>query len=178
MGDADEPVRIVPYDPVWPARFEEERRLIEATLGSWIRGGVHHVGSTAVPGLAAKPTIDIMVGVTDLEAARPCIDLLSKIDYCYWPYRPEIMHWFCKPSPSRRTYHLHMMEPSGPEWALRLAFRDFLRTNPETAAEYERVKRQLALAHEHDREAYTEGKGDFVRSVVTRALAARSAWAS
>jgi len=174
MSEANEPVRIVSYDPLWPARFEEERRLIEATLGPWITGGVHHVGSTAVPGLAAKPTIDILVGVTALEAARPCIELLSKIAYCYWPYRPEIMHWFCKPSADRRTYHLHMTEDAGSEWRARLAFRDFLRLHPETAAEYEQLKRRLALIYEHDREAYTDGKEALVRSVVMRALADRS----
>jgi GrpB-like predicted nucleotidyltransferase (UPF0157 family) len=124
--------------------------------------------------LAAKPTIDILVGVTDLERARPCIDLLSKIDYCYWPYRPEIMHWFCKPSPARRTYHLHMMAHTCSEWRAHLAFRDFLRRHPETAAEYEELKRRLSLRYEHDREGYTDGKGDFVRSVVTRARAPAS----
>jgi len=171
---AEEPVRIVEYDPSWPERFEAERRVIETTLRAWITGGVHHIGSTAVPGLAAKPTIDIMVGVTALEPARPCIDLLAKIGYLYWPYRPDVEHWFCKPSPARRTYHLHVMEHDGAEWRARLAFRDFLRTHPETAAEYEALKRGLARLHEHDREAYTDGKGGLIRSVLSRALAERT----
>ncbi len=171
MSEEDEPVRIVPYDPTWPSRFDDERRLIETALGDWISGGVHHVGSTAVPGLAAKPTIDIMIGVASLDASRPCIALLAPLDYLYWPYRPEVMHWFCKPSLARRTYHLHVMEHGGSEWRARLAFRDFLRGHPETAAEYEGLKRALAARYEHDREAYTDAKGEFVRSVVARALA-------
>ena len=103
---ADEPVRIVPYDPSWPERFDEERRLIVAALGVWVTGGVHQVGSTAVPGLAAKPIIDVMVGVDELAAAAACIDLLAPLGYHHWPYRPDVMHWFCKPSPRRRTHHL------------------------------------------------------------------------
>jgi GrpB-like predicted nucleotidyltransferase (UPF0157 family) len=170
-ADEDEPVRVVPYDPAWPARFEEERRVIEGALGHWITGGVHHVGSTAVPGLAAKPTIDIMVGVASLDTSRPCIALLAPLGYLYWPYRPEVMHWFCKPSASRRAYHLHVMEQGGGEWRRRIAFRDFLRTHPDTADEYATLKRQLAARYEHDREAYTDAKGEFVRSVVARALA-------
>lgn len=168
--EEDEPVRVVAYDPAWPDRFAGERRVLETTLGAWITGGVHHVGSTAVPGLAAKPTVDIMVGVESLEAARPCIALLASIGYRYWPYRPEVMHWFCKPSLSQRLYHLHVMEHGGTEWRRRFAFRDFLRDHPETAAEYAALKRALAARYEHDREAYTDAKGEFVHAVVARAL--------
>ena len=70
------------------------------------------MGSTAVPGLTAKPVIDILVGVADLESSRPCIELLSPLQYLYAPYLPDVMHWFCKPSPARRTQHLHLV-PSG-----------------------------------------------------------------
>ena len=161
-----EPVVIVEYDPAWPAGFEAEQQLLLATLGPDVAGGIHHVGSTAVHGLAAKPIIDIMVGVRDLETARPCIGLLAALDYHYAPYRPTIMHWFCKPSPNRRTHHLALIEYGSAEWNARLAFRDFLRTHPATAADYADLKRRLAETCRNDREGYTDGKSEFVRRVV------------
>jgi GrpB-like predicted nucleotidyltransferase (UPF0157 family) len=112
-GDAerwsDEPVSVVPYDPSWPGRFEEERKGLEAAIGEWVVGGIHHVGSTAVPGLAAKPIIDILVGVQDLTSSRACFDSLARLGYLYSPYRAAEMDWFCKPHPSRRTHHLHVV---------------------------------------------------------------------
>jgi GrpB-like predicted nucleotidyltransferase (UPF0157 family) len=112
--DHDEVVALHSYDSAWPARFQSEAGLLAEALRPWITGGVHHVGSTAIPGLAAKPVIDIMVGVADLDSSRPCIDLLAGLDYCYAPYRAEVMHWFCKPRPARRTHHLHLV-PTGSE---------------------------------------------------------------
>src|SRR3954471_11998750 len=99
-GVEHEPVRIEPYDPSWPARFEEERRALEKTLGNSITGGVHHVGSTSVPGLDAKPVIDILVGIDDLESSREFIEPLAGLGYMYSPYRPDEMLWFCKPNPA------------------------------------------------------------------------------
>ncbi len=166
----EEEIHIVSYDPSWSDKFEEEKRLIEKTLGSWIVGGVHHVGSTSVPGLSAKPVIDIMVGVKNLEEAKPCIDLLAKIQYMYFPYRPEIMHWFCKPSLEHRTHHLYLMVPTSREWKARLAFRDCLRTDTETRQKYEELKSSLANKFRNDREAYTEAKTEFIKSVVNKAI--------
>jgi GrpB-like predicted nucleotidyltransferase (UPF0157 family) len=169
QSSQEEPIHIVPYDPSWPARFETEKQLIIATLGTWITAGVHHVGSTAVPGLAAKPIIDIMVGVDNLNDARVCIPMLERIGYCYSPYRPY-MHWFCKPSPQRRTHHVHVMEPTDPHWEARLAFRDYLRTHPDTKGKYEQLKMKLAETFRNDREAYTDAKTEFIAGVVSRAL--------
>jgi GrpB-like predicted nucleotidyltransferase (UPF0157 family) len=164
-----EAIHLVSYDPSWPSRFETEHRLLTETLGDWVQGGIHHVGSTAVPGLAAKPVIDIMIGVRNLEQARACIPILDRVGYCYFPYR-DYMHWFCKPSPYHRTHHLYLMEPAGPHWQARLAFRDHMRRNPEARAEYERLKFRLATAFRNDREAYTDGKKEFVNAVVLQAL--------
>src|SRR5436190_14738378 len=128
---ADAPVRIVPYDATWPDSFERERRVLLPVLGPWLAGPIEHVGSTAIPGLVAKPVIDIMPGVHDLETARPAIAELSHLDYCYSPYRPDVMHWFCKPSPNHRTHHLHLVPFRSQLWLDRLAFRDFLRARPD-----------------------------------------------
>jgi GrpB-like predicted nucleotidyltransferase (UPF0157 family)/predicted nucleotidyltransferase len=165
----EEAIHIVPYDSSWPARFQSERKVLAEVLGNWVHGDIHHVGSTAVIGLAAKPVIDIMVGVRNLNEARACIPILDKIGYCYFPYR-DYMHWFCKPSPYHRTHHLHLMEPDDPHWQARIAFRDYLRRNPEARAEYEQLKFRLADTFRNDREAYTDGKKEFVESIVLKAL--------
>jgi GrpB-like predicted nucleotidyltransferase (UPF0157 family) len=169
----DQRVEVVPYDPTWPRRFAEERRLLEDVLAPWLEGGIHHVGSTAVPGLAAKPVIDILAGVRDREESRAAFDSLAALGYCYFAYRVDEMHWFCKPSPAFRTHHLHLIEPGHPRFAAEIAFRDALRAHPETAAEYEALKLRLAERYRDDREAYTEGKTAFVEAVMARVAATR-----
>jgi GrpB-like predicted nucleotidyltransferase (UPF0157 family)/ubiquinone/menaquinone biosynthesis C-methylase UbiE len=170
MDDREAPISLVPYDPEWPGRFEAEKGRLEAVIGPWIFGGIEHVGSTSIPGLAAKPIIDIMVGVEDLEEARGAFVGLAELGYLHAPYKQEIMHWFCKPSVAVRTHHLYLMERDSPEWRARIAFRDFLRTHPETAHAYEQLKRELAQRFRTDREAYTQAKGVFVARVVASAL--------
>lgn len=166
---ADESIRLSAYDQSWPARFEEERVALEDGIGEWIVGGIHHVGSTAVPGLEAKPVIDILVGVRSLDESRACFEPLARLDYMYAPYLSEEMHWFCKPHPSRRTHHLHLVPVGSKRYADELAFRDRLREEPEIAAEYLTLKRDLARRFANDREAYTEAKSDFVNRVLSRA---------
>jgi GrpB-like predicted nucleotidyltransferase (UPF0157 family) len=167
---AEEPIRIVPYDPSWPLRFEEERAALRAAIGDWAVGGIHHVGSTAVPGLEAKPIIDILVGVHDLETSRSCFDPLIALAYVYAPYRSEEMHWFCKPGPRRRTHHLHVVPAGSSRFRDELAFRDYLRSHSEVASEYGVLKCALARQFEHDREAYTAAKADFVQATLRRVL--------
>lgn len=97
---------------------------LEEVIGEWTPGGIHHVGSTAVPGLEAKPIIDILAGVSDLETARACFGPLADLGYLYAPYLPEEMHWFCKPHPARRTHHLHLVPTGSQRYRYELAFRD------------------------------------------------------
>ena len=157
----DQPVRLVAHDPSWAARAAAEAAELERALAPWLAGPVEHVGSTAVPGLEAKPTIDLMAPVVDLEAARGAFDTLADLGYAYAPYR-EHLHWFCKPSPAVRDFHLILIEAGHPEHAARLRFRDRLRAEPELAAAYAALKRDLAARHRDDREAYTDAKADFV----------------
>jgi GrpB-like predicted nucleotidyltransferase (UPF0157 family) len=121
--------------------------------------------------MTAKPIIDIMVGVTSLEKSKSCIPLLEAIDYCYAPYKTDVMHWFCKPSPEHREYHLYLIETTNYEWKARLAFRDFLRSHPDSAREYIELKLSLASRYSNDREAYTAAKASFIGDVTTKALA-------
>jgi GrpB-like predicted nucleotidyltransferase (UPF0157 family) len=164
----DEPIRLVPYDRSWPERFEEERAALEGAIGEWAVGGTHHVGSTAVPGLEAKPTIDILVGVSDLESSRACFEPLAELEYLYAPYLPEEMHWFCKPDPAHRTHHLHLVPVDSKRYRNELAFRDQLRADPELARRYAALKRELAAMYPNYREAYTDGKSAFVAKTVTQ----------
>lgn len=159
------------YDPAWPERFRLEEAALEDAIGSWVTGGIHHVGSTAVPGMSAKPVIDILVGVESLEASRPCIELLAPLQYLYAPYRADVMHWFCKPDPAKRTHHLHLVPTGSARYLEELAFRDYLRAHPERARAYEALKRELAVRFHHDREGYTQGKAEFVRELTELALA-------
>lgn len=163
---ADEPIWLAPYDSSWSARFEKEKIVLLGAISKWCIGGIHHVGSTAVRGLEAKPVIDILAGVRNLEESRACFEPLARLDYLYAPYRSEEMHWFCKPHPSRRTHHLHLVPTNSKRFRDELAFRDRLRQDPEIAEEYLALKRGLARRFTNDREAYTEAKLDFIRRVL------------
>lgn len=159
----NEPIRLSAYDPDWPRQFERERGALSSAIGSWVSGGIHHVGSTAVPGLEAKPIIDILVGVRDLDQSRACFEPLAALEYFYAPYLPAEMHWLCKPHPSRRTHHLHLVPAGSERYRAELSFRDRLRADDELATEYRALKRLLARRFEHDREAYTIAKADFIQ---------------
>ena len=157
----DRPIELVAYDASWPDRARQEAAALEAALAPWLDGRVEHVGSTAVPGLVAKPTIDLMAPVRDLATAREAFATLAELGYAHAPHRPHL-HWFCKPSPAVREFHLVLVERSNPEWAARLRFRDRLRGDPATAAAYAALKRELASRFRSDREAYTDAKAEFV----------------
>jgi GrpB-like predicted nucleotidyltransferase (UPF0157 family) len=165
---SDEPIRLEAPNPDWPLRFERERAELQQAIGGWVCGGIHHVGSTAVPGLEAKPITDILVGVRDLDTARTCFVPLAELEYLYAPYLPEEMHWFCKPDPARRTHHLHLVPAGSQRYRDELAFRDLLRADPEIAGRYAALKRVLAERHRDDREGYTEAKSAFIRASLGR----------
>lgn len=168
------PIEIVTYDPSWPQRFEEEARVLRQSLAKWLAGPIEHIGSTAVPGIDAKPVIDIMAGVSTLDASRPAIAAVAALEYSYAPYNSEFEHWFCKPSPAFRTHHLHLIPVATEQWIRRLAFRDYLRAHPDTAAEYAALKRELAREFRLDREAYTEAKRPFIDRITDLAVGDRS----
>jgi GrpB-like predicted nucleotidyltransferase (UPF0157 family) len=167
---ADELI-VVRYDPEWPHRFEAERALLERVLAPWLDGGIHHIGATSIPGLAAKPIIDMMAGVRDFDEARAAFEPLREQCYVYAPHRPGIAHHFSKPSDrlAEVTHGLHLTEPGSDLWRERLAFRNALRTDPALAAEYEALKLRLAQKHSEDVAAYTAGKRAFVGRVLASA---------
>ena len=153
-------VVVVPYDSEWPRLYEAERARLERALAAWLEGGIHHIGSTAIPGIAAKPIVDMMAGVRDFEEARSAYEPLIALGYEHTPHRPGIAHHFSKPS-----FSLHLTEPGSDLWRERLAFRDTLRADPNLAAEYEALKLRLASEHE-DTGGYTPAKRAFVAAVL------------
>jgi len=170
MARGSQPVEIVEYDPAWPRRFAEERDRIAAALGPAALV-IEHIGSTAVDGLPAKPVIDIMVGVSDIERSGQAVAALIELGYDYAPeFESDIpeRRYFYKGIP--HTHHVHMVAQTSDFFDRHLAFRDHLRAHPEAAAEYSRLKRGLAARFRHDRDAYTEGKRRFVETVVEAAL--------
>ncbi|MEI9998073.1 MAG: GrpB family protein [Verrucomicrobiota bacterium] len=177
---ADE-ILIADYDPRWPGLFAEEDRLIRAILGRDLVAEVHHIGSTAVPGLAAKPIIDLLVVTPSLEEAkRHGVALLEVQGYSYWRDNPAPHRlFFVKGLPPRgpRTHHVHMVEADSPHGSSevqdRLLFRDYLRIHPAEAQRYLALKHALAGKFPDDREAYTSGKDDYVAAVLAKARQAR-----
>jgi GrpB-like predicted nucleotidyltransferase (UPF0157 family) len=156
---ANAPVEIAPYDAAWPSRYEAERRRLAGMLPG---AEIEHFGSTAVPGLAAKPVVDIIALVDDLD--RPIQLLVERGGYSFpveYNATLERRRWMCWPGPERRIFHLHLTDDRA-EFDRRLRFRDALRADQSLAREYEELKRSLAERFRNDREAYTAAKSAFV----------------
>ena len=167
MGDA--PVVIEPHDPSWPQRFAVASNRLGEVLNAFLAGTVEHIGSTAVPGLAAKPVIDILAPVRAVRVASAAIPLLEADGWLLWrddPYGYRL--WFLTPSPEHRTHHLQMVAAQAPQARALLAFRDALRADDALAANYAALKFRLAAVHRADRDAYTEAKSEFVQRVLDR----------
>jgi ribosomal-protein-serine acetyltransferase len=159
-GARDEPVEIVDYDPAWQVSYESERTRLEPLL---VGAELHHFGSTAVPGLAAKPVIDMIALVPNLDA--PIAALVSSGGYQFpRAFNATLEHrrFLCYPTAAHRTHHLHLVSDRE-QLDLRLRFRDRLRTDPALAQEYAALKRALAEHYRDDREAYTDAKAGFVK---------------
>ncbi len=180
MTDADliarlirEHVEIVPYDPGWPESFKREKTHLTTVLPRDLIGRIEHFGSTAVPGTPAKPIVDMLVEVSDLEAVkRRVVPILQRQGYDYL-WRPtsgeDVPPWYAwfigrDPATSIRTHHIHMVEPGFPQWEA-LLFRDYLRGHHDVAVEYVQLKQRLAAEFPNDRVAYTRGKTDFIERV-------------
>jgi GrpB-like predicted nucleotidyltransferase (UPF0157 family) len=164
----DTTVQISEYDPAWPQRFVEQRLQLAISLRPWLHGQVEHVGSTAVPGLPAKPIIDIAAPVTSFTEAHDAIAALAQDDWLYWPADPNTSWrlWFLHPRPEARTHHLYLIEHDDPHLQELVAFRDRLRCDNRLRERYAELKQSLAQAYRHDRDAYTAAKTDFVAIVL------------
>jgi len=162
-------VLLVPYDPGWPRRFDEERRVLAAVFAG-TEAVIEHVGSTAVPGLGSKPVIDVMVGIPALTVVEDRIPALEAVGYEYVrEYEAQLpeRRYFRKPRLGPRTFHVHCVVKESDSWLRHLAFRDYLRAHPEAAAAYYRLKEDLATRV--TKEEYTEAKRPFIEQVLASA---------
>jgi GrpB-like predicted nucleotidyltransferase (UPF0157 family) len=161
------------YNPAWPSLFEQECTSLHTALGPLVLT-VEHIGSTAVPGLAAKPIIDLQLSVRSLEDARSsCVEPLHALGYAYMPqYEARLPgELFFQKGPSGQwTHNLHVLQGDHPRWRRRLLFRDHLRNHPEIARAYAKLKRDLAAAFDGDFSGYMNAKTAFVAATLAEAL--------
>lgn len=168
-------IRIVRYRRAWPAMFEAEAARLRRAFGERALR-IEHVGSTAVPGLAAKPVIDLQVSLSSLDDRAADLALMQSLGYTHIDLGDfdRVYPFFQKPATWPSTHHVHLCESGGEQERLHLAFRDWLRTHRRTAAEYAALKRELAARHVggslEARERYSLAKSDFVAEVLRRAL--------
>ena len=165
-----EPIVIVDYDPAWPGRYEALRTCVSAALGD-LAGEIVHVGSTSVPGLAAKDTIDLNIRLRAMGDLPAVIERLAALGYVHEGDLGIAGReaFATPPGYSTHDHHLYVCAPDWGGYDDQLVFRDFLRAHPATARAYARLKRSLAIKHRNNRSAYAEAKAGFVAAVLKRA---------
>lgn len=160
-------VHVVDYDSQWPKEFEKEKEKILELLKDEIRS-IEHVGSTALPGVAAKPTIDLMVGVYMLDVNDKVIKSLEGLGYRYFgEYSIPGRHFFRRGKPP--SHHIHWVETGSDFWETQLLFRDYMRAHPADAQKYEKLKKKLAKKYRDDRDKYTLAKTEFIVGINKKA---------
>jgi GrpB-like predicted nucleotidyltransferase (UPF0157 family) len=166
-------IELAAYSPEWPQRFAAEHSALSVIFTA-PTFRIEHIGSTSVPGLAAKPIIDILLGAPALAQIEARIPAIEAIGYRYRPEFETVLpqrRYFVKPKDLPRNFHVHAVELESAFWVEHLLFRDALRAQPDLAAEYGALKQELASRHRDDRPAYTDAKAPFIRSVIERAKA-------
>ncbi len=167
----DPAIRIVDYDPEWPVSAAAELLRIKERLGP-VAARLEHVGSTAVPGLAAKPILDLQLSVPDIEQRDSYVEPLTALGYLFAPdpASPDF-HFFGKPRERPRSHHLHVCEAGSEHESRHLAVRDFLRAHRDEVASYAALKREVVARAPEDRLAYIDGKNAYVAALEARAVA-------
>jgi GrpB-like predicted nucleotidyltransferase (UPF0157 family) len=164
-------IRIEDYNPDWPGLFNSEEEVLTSVCeGQIIK--IEHIGSTSIPALPAKPTIDIMAGVESLEIANLLIPTICSLGYEYISIYEEEMperRYFVKKSEFTDLIHIHMVVVDSDFWRRHLAFRNYLRSHPESCIEYGKLKQELATEHGFDRSGYTDAKSEFIMRIQTLA---------
>jgi len=165
---SDQAITLIDHDPAWAVRFTEQQLRLSVLLEPWLAAPVEHVGSTSVTGLRAKPIVDLLAPVTSLDAAPQIIPVLASDGWLFWPDDPNRLYrlWFLRPRPSARTHHPQIIAHDHVAAHALIAFRDALRDDPHLRETYATLKDNLAEQYRFDREAYTNAKRAFVRSVL------------
>ena len=167
-------IELVAYDNQWPHLAEFEIKILRDVLPKKHIIDIQHVGSTAIPGMLAKPIIDIQIAVDSLYAIKNiAIEALKTLGYEYWHDNPDTERMFfvkgMPPFGEKRTHHVHIVEPSSKHWKGKILFRDYLISHPLVMREYEELKKNLATQHTYDREQYTDAKTKFINDVLFKA---------
>lgn len=161
-------VYVVPYDPAWAVLFEEEHEAIRAIAGAYFVA-MEHIGSTSIPGIHAKPIIDMQLGLTEHEGLGAFRGKLESLGYTYRENGSDgLRTLFVKGSEERRTHHLHVTTYGSLPWHVAILFRDHLRAHSDVAREYNRLKMDLAARHRGNRELYSAHKKGFIENVLTK----------
>src|SRR6516162_7946156 len=165
---ADQSIELTDYDPAWQERFAEQQTRLTAVLKPWLAGEVEHIGSTSVPGLRSKPIVDLLAPVRSLEAAHGAISILESDGWLFWAADPNRHYrlWFLRPNPAARTHHLQIIQQGDPNILALIAFRDALRRDPKAREAYSSLKENLANKYRDNRDAYSNAKTEFVRSIL------------
>ncbi len=169
----DRPIVVVDYDPSWPALFESERERLTFFLGDRSLD-IQHIGSTSIPGIAAKPVIDIALGFEALSQADRCISRLEEAGYSYVPEFEAALpdrRFLWRVDSNAQRYHLHLADIHSRRWSDPIVFRDYLRRYPEAARDYAQLKVSLAVSCGSNVGAYVEGKSGFVEKILILAKA-------
>ena len=157
-------VEVVPYCPDWPSLYQAEAEALHHALGEEVLS-IHHFGSTSIPGISAKPVIDILVIVRNIDVIDGMNPRLAAIGYhAVGEYGIPGRRFFYKGSDDVRSHHLHIYQSGNPHILRHLVFRDYLRTHPAPARNYARLKEELARRFPEDMDQYIAGKNDFVKA--------------
>ncbi|MCJ7715025.1 MAG: GrpB family protein [Anaerolineales bacterium] len=158
-------VELVPHNPEWSQLADKEAQLILEHLSIPIIG-IYHIGSTSIPGIKAKPILDFVMEVEDLDEVIQSIEAIEELGYCSkGEYGIPGRQFFTKDANGERSHHLHVFQKGHPDIERHLVFRDFLRANPDAAREYEIIKEKLAKRFPKQSGDYTEAKSDFILSM-------------
>jgi GrpB-like predicted nucleotidyltransferase (UPF0157 family) len=162
-------IYIADYDEKWPVLYREVSRPLAEAFGAYLVE-MQHIGSTSVPGLGAKPIIDIAVDLRDYPLPQEVVEAVEKLGYTHrGEYGIAGRHYFKRYCDDGLMVHVHAYSPGNDEWAKHIVFRDYMRAHPEAARKYETLKRDLASRYADQREVYTESKTDFVQEILRKA---------
>ncbi|MBU4031828.1 MAG: GrpB family protein [Candidatus Thermoplasmatota archaeon] len=163
------PIHLVDYDPSWPPLFQREKKRLLSILGNATILRIEHFGSTAIPGIRAKPTIDILIELVAGASVDEIHEKMVGSGYIRMVEQEDHVMFVRGYSPQgleKESFHIHMYPEGHGKISDSILFRDYLREHPEAAREYQVLKEELALKYRNDREAYTEGKGEFVKNIL------------
>ena len=161
-------LHLSPFDPEWKDHFLEERERISDAIGEHILS-IEHIGSTSIPGLSAKPVIDIGIGLKNFEAGFACVKQMESLEYLYKGENGIKDRHYFRTDADIVKFHVHMFSQGHPKLLDHLLFRDYLRAHPEEKQKYQQLKEELSQKYADQRSLYTPGKADFIQGILEKA---------